>query len=88
LLLAVGVGWLVITQPSLSNAGGSWLIDDRVRGAAAGAEEQPLHAAVIDRAVRNALQPARTSDEMALASASPLCHHVLRSDPNLLQLDR
>jgi hypothetical protein len=50
--------------------------------------ERPLHAAEIDGAVQNALRLARTRDEMALASASRDCHHLLRSDPSLLQLDR
>jgi len=90
LLLAIGVGLLLITQPSLSNAGNSRLIADRVRGAPGVGDpmDQPLHTVAIDGAVRNALQLARSSDEMKLASASRDCHHVLRSDPSLLQLDR
>jgi hypothetical protein len=93
LLLAFGVGLLVLTQPSLSNgasASGSRIAGDRLRGATTGADpmDQPLNTAVIDGSVRNALQLARTSDEMALATASRDCHHALRSDPSLLQLDR
>jgi hypothetical protein len=49
--------------------------------------DQLLRNAAIDGAVRNALQLARTADELALASASRDCHRVLRSDPSLLQLD-
>ena len=90
LLLASGVGLLVITQPSFSSADGPRLIADRVRGASGAGDpmDQPLHNAAIDGAVRNALQLARLSDEMELASASRDCHHVLRSDPSLLRLDR
>ena len=90
LLLAIGAGLLVITQPSLSNAENSRPIADRVRGAPGVDDpmDQPLHTAAIDRSVHNALQLARSSDEMALASASRDCHHILRSDPSLLQLDR
>jgi hypothetical protein len=50
--------------------------------------DQPLHVAEIDGAALQALQLARTKDEMALASASRDCHHLLRSQPTLLQLDR
>jgi hypothetical protein len=92
LLLAAGVALLAITQSSLSNgasAGAPRLIADRARNVA-GADpmDRPLHAAEIDGAVHRALQLARTRDEMALASASRECHHRLRSDPSLLQLDR
>jgi hypothetical protein len=50
--------------------------------------DQPLHVGAIDGAARQALQIARTKDEMALASASRDCHHQLRSQPSLIQLDR
>jgi len=50
--------------------------------------DRPLDSATIDQAVRNALRLARTRDEMALASASRDCHHALRSNPSLSQLDR
>ena len=50
--------------------------------------EQPLNVSVIDRSTRDALRLARTSDEMALARASRDCHHLLRSNPSLLLLDR
>ena len=49
---------------------------------------QPLALAAVDGAVRDALQIARSQDEMALASASRDCHHELRLRPNLVQLDR
>jgi hypothetical protein len=92
LLLAAGVVLLAITQPSLSNgasAGAPRLIADQGQNlTGADPMERPLHAAEIDGAVKNALRLARTRDEMALASASRDCHHLLRSDPSLLQLDR
>jgi hypothetical protein len=50
--------------------------------------EQPLHVSAIAAAARRAQYLARTRDEMALASASRDCHHELRNDPSLLQLDR
>jgi hypothetical protein len=50
--------------------------------------DQPLHLVVIDAAAQNAFRLSRSQDEMALASASRDCHHQLRSDPSLLQLDR
>ena len=93
LFLAACAGLLVVTQSSLSNgasAGASRPIADRSRGAATGSDpmDQPLHLKVIDSAARNALRLAQTRDEMALASASRDCHHRLRNDPDLLQLDR
>jgi hypothetical protein len=50
--------------------------------------DQPLHLVAIDRSVQDALHLQRTRDEMALANASRDCHHRLRNDPSLLQLDR
>jgi hypothetical protein len=50
--------------------------------------DQPLHREVIDSAARDALRLVRTRDEMALASISRDCHHRLRSEPSLIQLDR
>ncbi len=50
--------------------------------------DQPLHLAAIDRSVQDALHLHQTRDEMALAGASRDCHHRLRNDPSLLQLDR
>jgi hypothetical protein len=50
--------------------------------------DQPLNLSAIDGSARQALHIARTKDEMALASASRDCHHLLRSQPSLLQLDR
>lgn len=58
------------------------------KAAASDAMDQPLHAAAIAAAAHRAQYLSRTRDEMALASASRDCHHALRNDPSLLQLDR
>jgi hypothetical protein len=50
--------------------------------------DQPLHVSAIDLAAHDALQMARTRDEMALASASGDCHRELRRQPTIVQLDR
>jgi hypothetical protein len=50
--------------------------------------DQPLAGTAIDRSVGEAVRLSRTSDEMALASASRDCHHRLRLDPSLAGLDR
>ena len=50
--------------------------------------DRPLNLAAIDASASSALLLSRTSDEMALASTSRDCHHILRSNPSLLQLDR
>lgn len=63
-------------------------VADRAGGSTADVMDQPLHVAAITASARRAQHLARTSDEMALASASRDCHHQLRSDPSLLQLDR
>lgn len=52
------------------------------------AMEQPLNAAAINTAALEAFRISRTRDEMTLASTSRDCHHLLRSAPSLLQLDR
>ena len=50
--------------------------------------EKPLNAAAINSAALEALRISRTRDEIALANTSRDCHHLLRSTPSLLQLDR
>jgi curved DNA-binding protein CbpA len=50
--------------------------------------EQPLHVSAIIAAAHRAQYLSQNRDEMALASASRDCHHELRNDPSLLQLDR
>lgn len=50
--------------------------------------EQPLHLTAIDRAAQDAVRLSRNADEMALANASRDCHHLLRSSPSMIQLDR
>ena len=52
------------------------------------AMDQPLHYMAIISAAHRAQYLARTHDEMALAAASRDCHHELRTEPSLLQLDR
>lgn len=62
------------------------------RGAAAAAASdamnQPLNIAAIDGATRDAVRMSRSQDEMALATASRDCHHQLRTEPSIAQLDR
>jgi hypothetical protein len=55
---------------------------------AADVMDQPLAEAAIERSVGDAVRLSRTSDEMALASASRDCHHRLRLEPGLAALDR
>jgi len=50
--------------------------------------DQPINAAAINSAALEALRISRTRDEMTLASTSRDCHHLLRSTPSVLQLDR
>jgi hypothetical protein len=97
LLIALAIGALVIFRdpiaPLVRNilpAASSGLPLGHVRaGAQAGdAMDQPLHVAAIDGAVREALRLARTSDEIALASASRDCRRKFREEPTLAQLDR
>lgn len=93
LFLALAVGVLVLaTGPlsTLAETGGHPLRSGVARGSAATAVpmDQPLNLSAIDASARQALQIARTKDEMALASASRDCHHLLRSQPSLRQLDR
>ena len=52
------------------------------------AMDQPLHVSAITAAAKRAQYLSRTRDEMSLAAASRDCHHELRNDPSLLQLDR
>jgi DnaJ domain len=91
--LAVGlIGGLVLAGPmgDLWYASASHL--PLVRGAAAAipgeAMDQPLHLSLIDGSAREALRMSRSQDEMALASATRNCHHKLRTEPSVAQLDR
>jgi hypothetical protein len=93
LIVLVAVGLLLLLTGPLSRlvaSEGVRVAAGRDKALAAGADpmDQPLHVAAIDGAAQHALHLARTADEMALASASRDCHHQLRSDPSLLQLDR
>jgi len=71
-----------LRSPAMHRFGG------RAGGSLDDAMDQPLHVAAIAASARRASFLAHTRDEMALASASRDCHHQLRSDPSLLQLDR
>ena len=50
--------------------------------------DEPLHVRAIDAAVRDAWRISHGQDEFALASESRNCHHKLRTDPSIAQLDR
>src|SRR3954452_628966 len=50
--------------------------------------DRPIATAAVERGLRDALRLSRTSDEVALAETSRDCHHQLRIDPSLAQLDR
>src|SRR5215210_4437324 len=54
----------------------------------AGSIDEPINGALVDQAARDALHIARTKDEMALTAASQACHHKLRTEPTVEQLDR
>jgi hypothetical protein len=85
-ILLLAVGMLVVAKappaplPHAMRSAASGLAPDPM--------DQPLHLAAIDRSVQDALHLQRTRDEMALANASRDCHHRLRNEPSLLQLDR
>ena len=93
LFLILGVGLLLLVTGPLSSLalapGERAHSTHRPALAAAGDPmDQPLHVGAIDGAALQALHLARSRDEMTLASASRDCHHLLRSQPSLLQLDR
>ena len=93
MVLVVGLGLLLLLTGSLApnalpqpQSGHS---PHHLAGTAASdLMDQPLNLAAIDGSARQALEIARARDEMALASRSRDCHHLLRSRPSLLQLDR
>ena len=64
------------------------LVNGAVAAVAPNVMNQPLNLPLIDRAAREAVHMSRSSDEMALASVSRNCHHKLRTDPSIDQLDR
>lgn len=89
LLLAVATIILLLTQSPLEPSSGAIASAGKSRAPSGSSlMDEPLHLAAIDAAARDALRLSRTSDEMALANVSRDCHHALRSDPSLLQLDR
>jgi len=50
--------------------------------------DEPLATAEIDAAIRDAVQLARSADELALADASRECHRLVHQQPSLARLDR
>jgi hypothetical protein len=81
LLLAGPMGQLWTTKASLPLAQGAAV-------AAPDAMSQPLNLPLIDGAARDAVQISRSQDEMALTTVSRNCHHKLRTEPSIAQLDR
>jgi len=92
LFVALAVGVVLLATGPLSTLaqthGHSARTVIRTGASPADPMDQPLNLRAIDAAARQALHLARTRDEMALASASRDCHHLLRSEPTVLQLDR
>ncbi|HKP34665.1 MAG TPA: J domain-containing protein [Sphingomicrobium sp.] len=94
LLLAVATVFLLLARPpqdGLSEglgARGAATAPAKPGSSKSGLMDQPLNALAIDRSTRDAMHLAGTSDEMALARASRDCHHLLRRNPSLVQLDR
>jgi curved DNA-binding protein CbpA len=95
LLLAIAAGGVLALQGPLAPLT-QGLASPSLRGssrakpnqAAPDIMDEPLHLAAIDGAAHDALRLSRTRDEMALANASRDCHHLLRSRPSMMQLDR
>ena len=95
LLVAIGAGGFLISQmrlaPLAQIAPAVARTHSRARNPAppqGDLMDQPLHLTAIDGAARDALRLSRSRDEMALANASRDCHHLLRSNPTMIQLDR
>lgn len=90
-VLAVAAGALLLRQTPVANdpalAGPA---SDRSSASQGSPDlmDQPLNLGAIDDAAREALKLHGSQDEMALASASRDCHHLLRTNPSLVQLDR
>jgi hypothetical protein len=91
LALAGGIAILLLVTGPIARLGGDPRLplgEVAAEAAASDAMDQPLASAGIDSAVGEAVRLNRTSDEMALASASRDCHHQLRLRPSLASLDR
>jgi hypothetical protein len=91
MVLIVALGLVLLLTGSLSSTAqpqGSHSTHGLTATSDADIMDQPLHLAAIDGSARQAFEIARTKDEMALASTSRDCHHLLRSRPSLVQLDR
>ena len=66
----------------------SQLVQSAAAAVAPDAMNQPLNLPLIDGAAQDAVQISRSQDEMALTTASLNCHHKLRTEPSIAQLDR
>jgi hypothetical protein len=96
-LAAVALGVGLAAGVMLAGPIGRWwpapahslpLVQDAAAAIGPGAMDQPLNLPLIDSAARDALRIARSQDEMALATVSRDCHHKLRTEPSVAQLDR
>jgi len=97
LLLAIVLLGLLLSQASVGTWG-QWkpasIASSPAKGQAQAARirddpmDQPLHETAIDGAVHDAVRLSHGSDEMALARESRDCHHSLRTEPTIVQLDR
>jgi len=89
-LLAAATAFLLLGQGPLVPLAANPKAEHQRKAAAAQADpmDQPLHSAAIADAAREAFRLSKKSDEMGLASVSRDCHHALRVDPTMAQLDR
>jgi len=87
-ILFVSAGSLGLSADRVKSPIFHRLAPARQKGTPADTMDQPLHVSAITAAAKRAQYLSRTRDEMALATASRDCHHELRNDPSLLQLDR
>ena len=88
-LLAATTAFLLLRQEPLVPRGASPKAEShRKASPQADPMDRPLDAAAIVGAAREAMRLSRKSDEMGLANVSRDCHHALRIDPSIAQLDR
>lgn len=89
-LLAAATAFLLLRQGPLVPLSANPKAESHHKAPTTGADpmDQPLHAAAIAGAAREALRLSERSDEMGLAKVSRDCHHALRVDPTIAQLDR
>ena len=89
-LLAAATGFLLLGQGPLGALASRPKAESFRKATTARADpmDQPLHTVAIANAAREALRLSKMSDEMRLATMSRDCHHALRMDPTIAQLDR